>query len=263
MEFRLGGFAGGSTTVCVGRCNLRATFLTGLRTCLFVALSVGGTGVVKSATSSAITALSTGGFPGSNHWERAARKSSNAAHPPRPKLADKVVATSAMRAGARICEPRVGPPAVNGGPPQTGQLVSAVLGEDGQTLGVHGQLAPPLARLTPGRRPKLAGSDGRLVTGTSRLACRQPRRLRRMQKPTSSLVIAPTRGETPAAGLKRSWHRMVAGRLTKSNRSSELQAPRRTDKDRLAAPSRQSVSNAYGVESRSKRRLASNSRCCR
>src|SRR6476660_8176705 len=97
-ESDIGGFFGGSTTVC-GRCNLRVAglilLLGALAACF--GISAGGIGRVSGAYPSS-SSPSPVKFTGSNHWKMLTFRSSIAAHPVRPKPADKVKETSATRA---------------------------------------------------------------------------------------------------------------------------------------------------------------------
>jgi hypothetical protein len=101
-ESEIGGFFGGSTTVC-GRCSLRAVlaFFFGALLTSFGIFSSGSTGDASGALPGN-TPPSPGKFAVSNHLEMLALRSSIAAHPARPKLADTAIETSATRAHARI-----------------------------------------------------------------------------------------------------------------------------------------------------------------
>jgi hypothetical protein len=94
----IGGFFGGSTTVC-GRCSLRVAglilLLGALAACF--GISAGGIRRVSGAYPSS-SSPSPVKFTGSNHWKMLTFRSSIAAHPARPKPADKVKETSATRA---------------------------------------------------------------------------------------------------------------------------------------------------------------------
>ena len=98
----IGGFLGGSTTVC-GRCSLRAdlTCFDGLLASFFDGFSGRITGVA-SGKSSANNPRPLGSFSDSTQRKKASFSSSIAAHPARPKLADRASRTSAARAQARI-----------------------------------------------------------------------------------------------------------------------------------------------------------------
>ena len=97
-ESDIGGFFGGSTTVC-GRCSLRVAglilLLGALAACF--GISAGGIRRVSGAYPSS-SSPSPVKFTGSNHWKMLTFRSSIAAHPARPKPADKVKETSATRA---------------------------------------------------------------------------------------------------------------------------------------------------------------------
>ena len=101
-ESEIGGFLGGSTTVC-GFCSLRAVLI----------FFFGALGSSFGIFSGAATRGDSGAVPGnptpssvkfavSNQREMLAFRSSIAAHPPRPKLAERAIETSATRARARI-----------------------------------------------------------------------------------------------------------------------------------------------------------------
>jgi hypothetical protein len=102
VESGIGGFFGGSATVS-GRCSLRAdlTGFDGLLASLFDGFSGGITGVA-SGKSSADNARPLGSFSDSTQRKKASLSSSIAAHPARPRLADRAMRTSATRAQARI-----------------------------------------------------------------------------------------------------------------------------------------------------------------
>ena len=97
-ESDIGGFFGGSTTVC-GRCSLRVAglilVLGTLAACF--GISAGGIRRVSGAYPSS-SSPSPVKFTGSNHRKMLTFRSSIAAHPARPKPADKVKETSATRA---------------------------------------------------------------------------------------------------------------------------------------------------------------------
>ena len=110
VESGIGGFFGGSTTVC--RCSLRAAcigrgcrllgsfgfFSTGGTTGIFS----GGTTGVAYGNSPAETPRPLGSFWDSTHRRKVSFSSSIAAHPERLKLADMAIEASATRAQARI-----------------------------------------------------------------------------------------------------------------------------------------------------------------
>ena len=103
VESGIGGFCGGSTTIC-GCCSLRADltgFFDGLVTSFFDGFSGGTTGVA-SGKSSADNLRSLGDFSDSTQRKKASLSSSIAAHPTRPKLADRTIKTSATRPQERI-----------------------------------------------------------------------------------------------------------------------------------------------------------------
>jgi len=102
VESGIGGFSGGSTTVS-GRCGLRAVLIRfdGLLATFFCGFSGGITGAA-SGTSPADNPRSLGSFSDSTQRKKASLSSSIAAHPARPKLADRAMRTSATRAQARI-----------------------------------------------------------------------------------------------------------------------------------------------------------------
>ncbi len=98
----IGGFFGGSTTIR-GRCCLRADltcFFAGLPASFFDGFSGRVTGVA-SGKSSANDPRPLGSFSDSTQRKKASFSSSIAAHPARPKLADRAMKTSAARARAR------------------------------------------------------------------------------------------------------------------------------------------------------------------
>jgi hypothetical protein len=102
-DAKIGGFFGGSTTLC-GRCSLRADlscFLDFLFASFFAGFSGGTTGVA-SGKSSANAPRPLGSFSDSTHRRMVSLSSSIAAHPARPKVADRAIKTSATRAQARI-----------------------------------------------------------------------------------------------------------------------------------------------------------------
>ena len=86
----IGGFFGGSTTVC-GRCSLRVAGLI-----LFLGALAAGFGISAGGIRRVSGAYPSSSSPspvkltGSNHWEMLTFRSSIAAHPARPELADKV-----------------------------------------------------------------------------------------------------------------------------------------------------------------------------
>ena len=101
-EPEIGGFLGGSATVC-GFCSLRAVLI------FFFGALGDSFGIFSDATprgdSGAVPGNPTpsfGKFPVSNQREMLAFRSSIAAHPPIPKLAERAIETSATRARARI-----------------------------------------------------------------------------------------------------------------------------------------------------------------
>jgi hypothetical protein len=103
VESGIGGFCGGSTTVC-GCCTLRADltgFFGGLIDSFFDGISGGVTGVA-SGKSSADNPRSLWSFSDSTQRKKASHNSSIAAHPVRPKLADRTIKTSATRPQPRI-----------------------------------------------------------------------------------------------------------------------------------------------------------------
>ena len=101
-ESEIGGFLGGSTTVC-GDCSLRAVliFFFGALEDIFGIFSGATTGGDCGAAAGD-PAPSSGKFAVSSHREMLALRSSIAAHPPIPKLAERAIETSATRARARI-----------------------------------------------------------------------------------------------------------------------------------------------------------------
>jgi hypothetical protein len=103
MESGIGGFFGGSTTVC-GRCSLRAGLSFGCGRGLLGSFGVfsGGAIGVASGNSSANNPRPPGSFSDSTHRKKASFSSSIAAHPARPKLADMAIETSATRAQVHI-----------------------------------------------------------------------------------------------------------------------------------------------------------------
>ena len=101
VESGIGGFFGGSTTVC--RCSLRAAFFgRGCRLLGSFGVFSGGTTGVASGNSPADTPRPLGSFWDSTHRKKVSFSSSIAAHPERLKLADKAIEASATRAQARI-----------------------------------------------------------------------------------------------------------------------------------------------------------------
>jgi hypothetical protein len=100
-ESEIGGFLGGSATVC-GGCSLRAVLI------FFFGALEDTFGIFSGATSGDSGAVpgnpatSSGKFAVSNQREMLALRSSIAAHPPIPKLAERAIETSATRARARI-----------------------------------------------------------------------------------------------------------------------------------------------------------------
>ena len=110
VESGIGGFFGGSTTVC--RCSLRAASIgRGCRllgyfgffsTCGTTEVFSGGTTGLASGNSSAETPRPLGRFWDSTHRKKVSFSSSIAAHPERLKLADTAIEASATRAQARI-----------------------------------------------------------------------------------------------------------------------------------------------------------------
>src|SRR5262249_60301495 len=98
-ESGIGGFFGGSTTVC--RCSLRAaSFGCGCR--LLGSFGVFSGGATASGNSPADTPRPLGSFWDSTHRKKVSFSSSIAAHPERLKLADTAIEASATRAQARI-----------------------------------------------------------------------------------------------------------------------------------------------------------------
>ena len=101
-ESEIGGFLRGSTTVC-GGCSLRAVlifFFGGLEDSFGIfsgATTTGDSGAVPGNPTP-----SSGTFAVSSQREMLAFRSSIAAHPPIPKLAERAIETSATRARARI-----------------------------------------------------------------------------------------------------------------------------------------------------------------
>ena len=109
-ESEIGGFFGGSTTVC-GRCSLRAAALIFFFGALAASFGI-FFGAITGAASGALpgnTSPSPVKFTVSNHREMVIFRSSIAAHPARPKLADTVIETSATRA-----QPPIDTPAIRG-----------------------------------------------------------------------------------------------------------------------------------------------------
>jgi hypothetical protein len=101
-ESVIGGFLGGSKTVC-GGCSLRAVlifFFGGLEDTfgIFAGATIAG----DSGAVPGNPAPWSGTFAVSNQRERLALRSSIAAHPPIPKLAERAIKTSATRARGRI-----------------------------------------------------------------------------------------------------------------------------------------------------------------
>ena len=101
-ESESGGFLRGSTTVC-GFCSLRAVLI------FFFGALGGSFGIFSGATTRGDSGAvpgnptpSSGKFAVSNQREMPAFRSSIAAHPPIPKLAERAIETSATRARARI-----------------------------------------------------------------------------------------------------------------------------------------------------------------
>ena len=101
-ESEIGGFLRGSTTVC-GGCSLRAVliFFFGALGDAFAIFS-GATTTGDSGAVPGNPTPSSGKFAVSNQREMLAFRSSIAAHPPIPKLAERAIETSATRARARI-----------------------------------------------------------------------------------------------------------------------------------------------------------------
>ena len=135
VESGIGGFFGGSATVC-GRCSLRAdlTCFDGLLASFFDGFSGGITGVA-SGKSSANNPRPLGSFSDSTQRKKASLSSSIAAHPARPKLADRATRTSATRAQARIGNRQ---PFKNVSPSMSGGFGGRVFGEVCYSLGVEG-----------------------------------------------------------------------------------------------------------------------------
>jgi hypothetical protein len=102
VEAGIGGLFGGSTTTVCGRRSLRAnlTRFDGLLASFFDGFSGGMMGVASGKTKGPRPAG--GSFPNSTQRKKASFRSSIAAHPARPKLADRAIRTSAIRARARI-----------------------------------------------------------------------------------------------------------------------------------------------------------------
>ena len=101
-ESEIGGFLGGSTTVC-GSCALRAVLI------FFFGALADAFGIFSGATTGGDCgaapgdpAPSSGKFAVSSQREIPAFRSSIAAHPPMPKLAERAIETSATRARVRI-----------------------------------------------------------------------------------------------------------------------------------------------------------------
>jgi hypothetical protein len=102
VESGIGGFFGGSATVC-GRCSLRAvSFGCGRRLLGSFGVFSGGTTGVACDNSSANTPRPLGSFSDSTHRKKVSFSSSIAAHPARPTLTDTAIKTSATRARARV-----------------------------------------------------------------------------------------------------------------------------------------------------------------
>src|SRR5262249_36902678 len=113
VESGIGGFFGGSTTVC--RCSLRAaSFGCGCRLLGSFGVFCGGTTGVASGNSPADTPRPLGSFWDSTHRKKVSFSSSIAAHPERLKLADTAIEASATRAQGRIEALVIGPPSVGG-----------------------------------------------------------------------------------------------------------------------------------------------------
>ena len=109
VESGIGGFFGGSTTTVCGRRSLRAdlTCLDGLLASTFGGFFGGITGGLPTTCQTrvggwSIGAGGLGGFSDSTQRKNASFNSSIAAQPARPKLADRAIRTSAIRARARI-----------------------------------------------------------------------------------------------------------------------------------------------------------------
>ena len=101
-ESEIGGFLRGSATVC-GGCILRAVLI------FFLGALGDAFGIFSGATTRGDSGAvpgnptpSSGKFAVSNQREMPAFRSSIAAHPPIPKLAERAIETSATRARARI-----------------------------------------------------------------------------------------------------------------------------------------------------------------
>ena len=101
-ESEIGGFLRGSTTVC-GGCSLRAVLI------FFLGALGDAFGIFSGATTVGVSGVVPGNpapssvkFAVSNQREMLAFRSSIAAHPPIPKLAERAIETSATRARARI-----------------------------------------------------------------------------------------------------------------------------------------------------------------
>ena len=96
-EPEIGGFFGGRTTVC-GRCSLLVVALIFFFGALAASFGI-FSGAITGAASGALpgnTSPSPVNFTVSNHWEILPFRSAIAAHPARPKLADKVIKTNAI-----------------------------------------------------------------------------------------------------------------------------------------------------------------------
>jgi hypothetical protein len=136
VESGIGGFSRGSAMIC-GCGGLRADltgFFDGLLVSSFDGFSGGITGVV-SGKSSANNPRPLGSFSDSTQRKKASFNSSIAAHPARPKLADKTVRPSATRPQASIGNRQ---PFKNVSPSMSGGFGGRVLGEVCYSLGVEG-----------------------------------------------------------------------------------------------------------------------------
>jgi hypothetical protein len=104
VESGIGGFFGGSTTVC--RSSLcAASFGRGCRLLGSFSIFSGGTTRVASGNSSADTPRPLGSFSDSIHRKKVSFSSSIAAHPERLKLADTTIEASAQPEHRRALKP--------------------------------------------------------------------------------------------------------------------------------------------------------------
>jgi hypothetical protein len=99
VESGIGAFSRGTAMIC-GCGGLRATFFVFFGAWLGLSSSGFSGGIVGVASGKSPPPL--GSFSGSTHRKKASLNSSIAAHPARPKLADKAIRTSATRARARV-----------------------------------------------------------------------------------------------------------------------------------------------------------------